>query len=208
MKVTSGLFPLLGVEPLCGRAVHASRTTPTGSPQVVLLADTLWQKLFDRDPKARSERRLRLDGSSYEIIGVMPSNLDAHVFSSSRDLGSTRRLTPDSADRKVSLVRRAITMLARLRRRHHRRSGPRRNAGRRCAIQRAPTPSSASKSVPSPKKKPETCASLSISCWAPCSSFSLIAELRMSPIFCSVAICNSPSGNRHAHEFGRASFAT
>ena len=97
MKVTAGLFPLLGVEPLCGRLFTQADDTP-GNPHVVLLSDALWQKLFARDPKAIG-KTLRLDGSAYEIIGVMSSNLD-NMFFPHPDVWIPAAITPESAAEK------------------------------------------------------------------------------------------------------------
>jgi len=111
MKVTSGLFPLLGVEPLCGRAFTQEDDTP-GSSKVVLLADTLWQKLFNRDPKAIG-KTLRLNGSSYEIIGVMGSNLN-NMFFPHPEIWIPAAITPESAAEKYRWYV-DYSMLARLR---------------------------------------------------------------------------------------------
>jgi putative ABC transport system permease protein len=111
MKVTSGLFPLLGVEPLRGRLFTPGDDTP-GSPHVVLLGDVLWQNLFARDPKAIG-KTLRLDGSAYEIIGVMSSNLD-NMFFPHPDVWIPAAITPESAAEKYRWYV-DYSMLARLR---------------------------------------------------------------------------------------------
>jgi predicted permease len=111
MKVTAGLFPLLGVEPLRGRGFTPDDDTP-GSPNVVLLADTLWQKLFARDPKAIG-KTLRLNGSSYEIIGVMGAKLD-NMFFPHPDVWIPAAITSESAAEKYRWYV-DYSMLARLR---------------------------------------------------------------------------------------------
>jgi predicted permease len=97
MKVTAGLFPLLGVEPLCGRLFTPGDDTP-GNAHFVLLGEALWQKLFARDPKAIG-KTLRLDGSAYEIIGVMGSKLD-NIFFPHPDVWIPAAITPESASEK------------------------------------------------------------------------------------------------------------
>ena len=97
MKVTAGLFPLLGVEPMRGRLFTLADDTP-GNSHVALLGEALWQKLFARDPKAIG-KTLRLDGSSYEIIGVMNSNLD-NMFFPHPDVWIPAAITPESAAEK------------------------------------------------------------------------------------------------------------
>jgi predicted permease len=111
MKVTAGFFPLLSVEPLCGRLFTPADDTP-GNPHVMLLGDNLWQKLFARDSKAIG-KTLRLDGSSYEIIGVMGSNLD-NMFFPHPDVWIPAAITPESAAEKYRWYV-DYSMLARLR---------------------------------------------------------------------------------------------
>ena len=103
MKVTSEFFSLLGVESLRGRLFTASDDTP-GNPHVVLLGDALWHNLFNRDPLAIG-KSLRLDGSAYEIIGVIPSKLDA-MFFPHPDVWIPAAIEPESRHREISLVRR------------------------------------------------------------------------------------------------------
>ncbi len=112
MKVTSGLFPLLGVDPLRGRVFTPFDDTD-GNPHVVLLADALWQKLFGRGQSAIG-KALRLDGNNYEIIGVMPSNLDA-MFFPHPEVWVPLATPPDSATEKFRWYV-DYNMLARLRR--------------------------------------------------------------------------------------------
>ncbi len=111
MKVTSSLFPLLGVEPLRGRVFTPADDRP-GNPHVVLLGDALWQKLFARDSKAIG-KTLRLDGSTYEIIGVMSPNLD-NMFFPHPDVWIPAAITPESAAEKYRWYV-DYSMLARLR---------------------------------------------------------------------------------------------
>jgi len=110
-KVTAGFFPLLGAQPVCGRLFTASDDTP-GSPHVVLLGDALWQKLFGRDPKAIG-KTLRLDGSAYEIVGVIPSELDA-MFFPHPDVWVPAAIAPEAATEKYRWYV-DYSMLARLR---------------------------------------------------------------------------------------------
>lgn len=110
-KVTAGLFPLLGAQPVWGRLFTASDDTP-GSPHVVLLGDALWQKLFGRDPKAIG-KTLRFDGSAYEIVGVIPSELDA-MFFPHPDVWVPAAIAPEAATEKYRWYV-DYSMLARLR---------------------------------------------------------------------------------------------
>ncbi|HEY2548157.1 MAG TPA: ABC transporter permease [Candidatus Acidoferrum sp.] len=69
---TSGLFPLLGIQPVAGRLFSAEEDKP-GSQRVVLLSHHLWQSHFRSDP-AVVGHTLKLDGTGYLIAGVLPSS--------------------------------------------------------------------------------------------------------------------------------------
>jgi hypothetical protein len=73
MEATSKLFSLLGVRPELGRD-FTSQDDTYGSAPVVLLSHGLWQRVFGSD-RAMVGRELRLDAKSYEIIGVLPTEL-------------------------------------------------------------------------------------------------------------------------------------
>lgn len=75
MEATSQLFSLLGVRPELGRDFTGQDDTYGSSP-VVLLSHGLWQRLFGSD-KAIVGRELRFDAKSYEIIGVLPKEIEA-----------------------------------------------------------------------------------------------------------------------------------
>jgi predicted permease len=66
-QVTTNLFPLLGVQPLLGRAF-----SPEDDRQnVVVLSYALWQSRFGGDPAVLG-RSVQLSGTSYTVIGVAP----------------------------------------------------------------------------------------------------------------------------------------
>jgi putative ABC transport system permease protein len=75
MEATSKLFSLLGVGPELGRD-FTSQDDTYGSAPVVLLSHGLWQRVFGSD-RAIVGRELRLDAKSYEIIGVLPKEIEA-----------------------------------------------------------------------------------------------------------------------------------
>ncbi|PYT75093.1 MAG: hypothetical protein DMG39_00880 [Acidobacteria bacterium] len=75
MEATSQLFSLLGVRPELG-SDFTSQDDTNGSARVVLLSHGLWHRLFGNDPAVVS-RELRLDAKSYEIIGVLPKEIEA-----------------------------------------------------------------------------------------------------------------------------------
>ena len=70
--VTPSLFKTLNVQPLLGRFFREEEaqigTTPA---RVIVLSHRLWQRRFGGDPRILG-KRIRLDGESVTIIGVMP----------------------------------------------------------------------------------------------------------------------------------------
>ena len=68
-RATADFFQVLGVPALAGRAFAPSDST---GPPVLVLGHALWQTQFGSDPRIIG-RVVRLDGSPYTIIGVMPA---------------------------------------------------------------------------------------------------------------------------------------
>ena len=71
--VTVGLFPVLGVTPILGRAFDDSDVVP-GSPSTVMLSQGYWIRRFGSDPAVVGET-VRIDGREVAIIGIMPGEL-------------------------------------------------------------------------------------------------------------------------------------
>jgi predicted permease len=67
---TFGLLPMLRVQPILGRGL-AERDNQAGSPEVVMLGHGYWQRRFGGDP-AVVGRRIMVDGTACEIVGVLP----------------------------------------------------------------------------------------------------------------------------------------
>ncbi len=78
LKASQGLFKLLGVEAVVGRA-FSPPAVGDDSSHVVVLGNQLWQRRFgsDRDVVGRS---LSLDGEDYTVIGVMPEGFEFPPF--------------------------------------------------------------------------------------------------------------------------------
>ncbi|MBO0801160.1 MAG: ABC transporter permease, partial [Blastocatellia bacterium] len=69
-RVSSDLFPLLGMAPAMGRTFLPEEDRP-GSPHVVILSHRLWQRRFGSDINLIG-KLLTLDGESFTVVGVMP----------------------------------------------------------------------------------------------------------------------------------------
>jgi predicted permease len=72
--VSAGYLRILGVNPRLGR-VYTDREDAPGGPHVALLSDRLWRTTFQSDPGIVG-RAITLDGASYTVLGVMPSDFD------------------------------------------------------------------------------------------------------------------------------------
>jgi putative ABC transport system permease protein len=68
--VSSGFFPVLGVQPMLGRTFTAEEDTPQPAP-VVVVSYGLWQRRFGSNPNIIGQK-ISLNGISRTIIGVMP----------------------------------------------------------------------------------------------------------------------------------------
>jgi putative ABC transport system permease protein len=70
---TSGLFTVLGVQPLLGRVFTYDEDRP-GRNQVVLLTEGLWKRRFGGDPGVLG-RTIHLNDKPYTVVGVVPAIL-------------------------------------------------------------------------------------------------------------------------------------
>ncbi len=69
-RVSASLFPLLGTEPLRGRAFLPDEDQ-VGRNNVVILSYGLWQRSFGSDPSILGQM-VKLDDRPYTVAGVMP----------------------------------------------------------------------------------------------------------------------------------------
>jgi putative ABC transport system permease protein len=69
-RVTGDFFPLLGVNPLLGRAINSEDQWPR-SRRVLVINHSLWQRRFGGSPDVIGQK-VFLDDEPYTIIGVMP----------------------------------------------------------------------------------------------------------------------------------------
>jgi putative ABC transport system permease protein len=68
--VSANLFTVLGVQPRIGRNFLDSEDA-AGHDRVAIVADSLWRRRFGSDPGIVG-RKILLDGTPYEIVGVLP----------------------------------------------------------------------------------------------------------------------------------------
>ena len=72
LNVTDGVLPILGVPPLLGRTFTRQDDSP-GSPDTAIITSGFWKKQFGGSPSVLGQNII-LDGTSYQIIGVVPNN--------------------------------------------------------------------------------------------------------------------------------------
>ena len=70
-RASSGMFTMLGVEPVVGRDFLMEEDEP-GREKVVLISHGLWQRRFGGDPSIVG-RELKLSGENFEVVGVLPA---------------------------------------------------------------------------------------------------------------------------------------
>lgn len=71
--VTAGIFDALGIRPVAGRTFLPSDNDQQAN--VVVLSEAFWQARFNRDP-AVIGRDVRLDGTPFTIVGVVPKEAE------------------------------------------------------------------------------------------------------------------------------------
>ena len=76
MRLTAGVFPTLGVEPLLGRVF--TREEENGNRMVAIISYATWLNRFHRDA-AILGRTIDLDNRPYTVIGVMPRDFEFPV---------------------------------------------------------------------------------------------------------------------------------
>jgi len=72
LLLTDGIFPILRVQPILGRAFSSADDSP-GSPETAILSYTYWQRRFGGDPGIVGGK-LIVDGRPRDVIGVMPQS--------------------------------------------------------------------------------------------------------------------------------------
>jgi predicted permease len=72
-RMTAGIFPALGVQPLLGRVF--SEQEDEQDQQVTVLSYSYWKSHLGGDPNVLG-MKIQLDRKPYEVIGVMPRNFE------------------------------------------------------------------------------------------------------------------------------------
>jgi predicted permease len=80
--ISSDFFSLLGVKPVVGR-VFAPGEDEIGAAPVAIISVSLWERKFSSSPGILG-KGITLDGKDYSVVGVMPSNFNLLLRSSSR----------------------------------------------------------------------------------------------------------------------------
>jgi predicted permease len=70
LRASPSLFGVLSTPPALGRGFTEADAVPGAAP-VVVLSHAAWRARFDADPAVLG-RRIRLDGTPHEVVGVMP----------------------------------------------------------------------------------------------------------------------------------------
>jgi len=71
-RITPGMLTMLGVTPIIGRGFVEGEGRG-GTDDRIIISETLWKRLFNRDPTVIG-RRIRVSGASTEIVGVLPED--------------------------------------------------------------------------------------------------------------------------------------
>ncbi len=101
-RLTAGVFPTLGVEPILGR-VFTQKEDDAHEP-VAVISYALWMNRYQRDPNVVG-RSLELNRNVYSIIGVMPRSFEFPVDSgrlNQTQLWVPMSLTPDELSEEAA----------------------------------------------------------------------------------------------------------
>jgi putative ABC transport system permease protein len=78
LAATHQFLPLVGIQPLAGRAFTADEDKP-GATRVAIISERLWEREFQRDPNL-ARQALRLNEVPHAIVGVVPDDADFGVL--------------------------------------------------------------------------------------------------------------------------------
>ena len=107
MRASSGLFPMLGLEPQLGRTFTAAEEAP--GHDVVVISDALWRHRYGGTQDVIG-KVTRVNGKPHEIIGVMPASF---IFEQQRhQVWVPIAFNPNDADRGSHSFRSAARLKA------------------------------------------------------------------------------------------------
>ena len=106
LRISAGLFPMLGLFPAQGRGFRPEEEKP-GAERVALISHALWQRRFDASPSVLGTP-IALAGEPYTVVGVMPPGI---AFGRHPDVYIPLRLDEKRAPRGLHFM----TVLGRLR---------------------------------------------------------------------------------------------
>ncbi|HEX8088208.1 MAG TPA: ABC transporter permease, partial [Blastocatellia bacterium] len=112
-QVTTNFFTLLGVNPALGRAFEPEDEQP-GRDAIVVISHGLWKRRFGGDPEVTG-KTIKLNGSLFTIIGVMPPDFQFFIKNGSLTGNQPELWSPaifQPSDRRRS--GRFLTVVARL----------------------------------------------------------------------------------------------
>ncbi len=111
--VSANLFPILGVQPVLGRAFLPEEDRE-GGPRAVVISHGLWQRRFGGDPRLLGET-LTFDGNGYTVVGIMPSGFAFPKFPKPAEVWVALSRDPDpTLARKFARGATYLSVLARL----------------------------------------------------------------------------------------------
>src|SRR5436853_1764849 len=100
LRVSANLFSVLGINPVRGRIFSLAEDNP-GAGRIVIFSYGLWQRSFGANPNLVTQT-VRLNGQTYAVVGIMPSDFKFPPAFSSMVGGSEETIT--SADLGVPLT--------------------------------------------------------------------------------------------------------
>src|SRR5262245_20726421 len=102
IRVSAGLFRLLGVDPMLGRTFSAEEDAASNKAHVIILSYGLWQRRFGAEPKLIGQT-ITLGDESYTVIGVMPPGF--RLPSNRSELWLPLALDPNVTGRGMGFLR-------------------------------------------------------------------------------------------------------
>jgi predicted permease len=102
VRSSANLFSLLGAQPTLGRTFAADEDQ-AGKDQVMVLSAAAWKSVFSSDPHVVN-RRVKLGGNYYTVIGVMPESFIFPLTESGPLVWVPAAPKPEWADRNTAML--------------------------------------------------------------------------------------------------------